>query len=141
MRKWRKLIDDAFRLDFALRADVTASEYRGEDSRYSPSKTTDADDETYWTTNDETTSAHLEIQLGKEREVKYLVIQEYISLGQRVKAFTVETWQNDSWQPIASATTIGYKRILRLNPTRTDRVRINITESRACPVISNVELY
>jgi alpha-L-fucosidase len=69
------------------------------------------------------------------------MLQEYIKLGQRVKSFTVDVWNNDAWQQVAAGTTIGYKRILKLAPVRAGRVRINITASKACPLISNAALY
>ena len=79
--------------------------------------------------------------LPASREVRYVMIQEFIRLGQRVEAFTLEYREGDEWKPFASGTTIGYKRILEFDPVRTDGIRINITEARACPVISNVEVY
>jgi len=69
------------------------------------------------------------------------LLQEYIRLGQRVKLFTVEAWQNNAWKEVASATTIGYKRILKLDGVNTNKIRINIKDAKACPVISNVEVY
>jgi alpha-L-fucosidase len=140
LRGWRKLIDSAFAVDFARRSEVRATEYRGGNSRFSPANTTDGNKESYWTTNDETRSASLEVELGDVRSVKYVVLQEYIKLGQRVKKFTIESWQG-SWQPLASGSTIGYKRIVKVNPVETDRLRISIVESRACPLISNIEVY
>jgi len=35
----------------------------------------------------------------------------------------------------------GYKRILRIDPVMTSKIRINISDSKACPLISNVEIY
>ena len=141
LKTWRRLIDEAFKNNFARAAKVEASAYRGESPRFHPSRTTDGDKDTYWTTDDSTTTGSLTVDLGKHREIKYLVIQEYIKLGQRVRSFTVECWENKSWKPLASATTIGFKRILRFEPVQTDKVRINITSSKACPLISNVEIY
>ncbi len=69
------------------------------------------------------------------------MLQEYIQLGQRVKSFSVEAWKEDRWQSIAKGTTIGYKRILKIDPVETDKLRITILDSKACPVISNVEIY
>ena len=141
LKRWRELIDEAFKENLAADAIVEVSEYRGESPEYGPENITDGDKKTYWTTNDETTAASLEVDLGKVREIKYLLIQEYIKLGQRVSAFTVEHWQNGNWEPLVSATTIGYKRILKFDAVQTDKLRINITRSKACPVISNVEVY
>jgi alpha-L-fucosidase len=58
-----------------------------------------------------------------------------------VKAFKVEAFKDGSWQPLGAGTTIGYKRILKVDPIETDRIRISITDSKACPVISNIEVY
>jgi alpha-L-fucosidase len=62
-------------------------------------------------------------------------------LGQRIKAFDIEVFTGGRWEKISEATTIGYKRILKLNPVETSKIRVNITASKACPVISNVEVY
>ena len=42
---------------------------------------------------------------------------------------------------IASATTIGYKRLLRFPDVTAQRVRLNITQCRFAPMISNFGLY
>jgi alpha-L-fucosidase len=81
------------------------------------------------------------MDLPKASTVKYIVLQEYIKLGQRVQSFTVEAWKDNAWQKVAEGTTIGYKRILRIEPVKTSRIRVNITGSKACPVISNAEIY
>lgn len=141
LKGWRQMLDSAFSDNLAAKAEVTATEYRGESRQYQPSNTTDGDKETYWTTNDETKTASIEVDLGGSQTVKYVLLQEYIKLGQRVKAFKVEALQDGSWQPVGSGTTIGYKRILETEPVVTNRLRITITDSKACPVISNVEVY
>ena len=72
------------------------------------------------------------------------MLQEYIPLGQRVKSFTVEHRKNGKWFPVKlneETTTIGYKRLLRFETINTDKVRINIIDSRACPCINNIEAY
>jgi Alpha-L-fucosidase len=82
-----------------------------------------------------------EITLSKTQAIKYIVLQEYIRLGQRVKAFTVEAWQDGGWKQVAEGTTIGYKRILPMQNVNTNKLRVNITDSKASLVLSNVELY
>lgn len=141
LRGWRRIIDEAFSKNIARDAQVIASSFRGQSSKFDPANVTDGKKETYWATNDDTLTGSLELSLGETPEIKYIVLQEYIALGQRVKAFTVEAWQDDSWKPLATGTTVGYKRILKVDPVTTSKLRIKITDSRACPVISNVEVY
>jgi alpha-L-fucosidase len=139
--EWKKLRDAAFAVNLAANAKAKADSWRGRSKRYDAARVTDENRETYWATDDGTLSASLEIELGRTQPVSYVVIQEYIRLGQRVKAFDVEVWKDDAWVKVASGSTIGYKRILPLERVETSRVRIRIADAKACPLISNVEIY
>jgi alpha-L-fucosidase len=138
---FRELINKEFAKNLALKARVTATSYRGKAPEFAPVNITDGNKNTYWATDDSVTTGSLEIQLSKASSIKYVVLQEYIPLGQRVKSFTVEAWKDNNWQQVAEGTTIGHKRILKIVPVTTAKVRINITGSKACPVISNVAVY
>lgn len=105
---------------------------------------TDDNYDSYWATKDGVTSASVEFDFPKTEQVNRLLLQEYIPLGQRVKAFNVEYYQNDKWLPITlneETTTIGYKRLLRFKTIETNRLRINFTDSRASLCINNIEAY
>jgi alpha-L-fucosidase len=141
LQEWKKLIDAAFADNIALNAKVSATAYRGKSKQYAAKNVTDGNKDTYWATDDDALSGSLEINLGKPQKVSYVLIQEYIRLGQRVKNFNVEVWKDNSWVNVATETTIGYKRILPIDPVETSKVRINITDAKACPLISNVEVY
>ncbi len=141
LRGYKKLLDTEFANNLAKNAKVKPSSFRGNLTRYTGSNVTDGNKETYWATDDDQNTGSLEIDLGKETSVKYIVLQEYIKLGQRVKAFSVDIWREGSWQKATEATTIGYKRILKIDPILTSKIRVNITDSKASPVISNVEVY
>jgi alpha-L-fucosidase len=127
--------------NLAANAKVRASNTRGRQQQFAAVNLTDGKKETYWATDDNVTKANVEIQLKKKVMVKYILLQEYIRLGQRVRSFTVDAWINNSWQQVATATTIGYKRILKIDPLETDKLRLNITDSKACPVLSAIEVY
>jgi alpha-L-fucosidase len=139
--EWKRLIDERFKTNLALNRVVIPSSVRGNLAIYAADLVTDENKETYWATDDQEKTGHLEIDLGEKKLVSYVLIQEYIKLGQRVKSFSVEIEKDGNWQQIATGTTIGYKRILRINPIETQKVRIVIKDSKACPVISNVEVY
>jgi alpha-L-fucosidase len=141
LQGYKRLLDEAFKTNLAAKALVTVSAYRGKAKQYGAKNLTDGNKETYWTTDDAMTTGSLEIDLGKPQPVKYVMLQEYIKLGQRVRAFEVEAWENNSWKKVAGATTIGYKRILKVEPVTTQRIRVNISDAKACPLISNVEVY
>lgn len=141
LKGFRKLLDQEFKINLAESAKASASSYRGMSVSYSASNVTDDNEETYWSTDDGITNGTIEIDLGKKQLVKYVVLQEYIKLGQRVKVFHVEARNNNRWVNVAKGTTIGYKRIIKLDSLTTDKLRINIVESKACPLISNISIY
>ena len=138
---WKKLIDERFNTNLALNKPAKASTVRGNSEVYSAEMATDGNKETYWATNDQEKTGNLEIDLGEAKIVSFILIQEYIKLGQRIKSFSVEIEKDGNWQEVARGTTIGYKRILRIAPVEAQKVRIVFQDAKACPVISNVAIY
>lgn len=141
LKGFRDLLNSEFKTNLALNKKVDASSYREKNKMYAPANLTDNDPDTYWSTDDEIRTASFEINLGEEKPIRYIILQEDIRLGQRVKSFIVEINKNNVWEPVATATTIGYKRILKLEGNVSDKVRVTIKDAKACPVISNVEVY
>jgi alpha-L-fucosidase len=141
LKGFREILNTEFKTNLALNKKVSTDSWRGNAKLFSAENLVDGNKETYWATDDDITTGSIEIDLGVTQKVKYVTIQEYIPLGQRVKSFTIEIQQQGEWKKIAEGTTIGYKRILKLEPTETEKIKINITGSKACPVISNVEVY
>jgi alpha-L-fucosidase len=141
LKGWKTLLDKTFAVNLAEKARATASNYRGKSKLYAAGNVTDGNRETYWATDDGVINASLEIDLDKPQKINYVIIQEYIKSGQRIKEFNIEVWKDNRWTPAAKGTTVGYKRIAEISPVETSKIRINFIEAKACPVISNVELY
>ncbi len=141
LKTWKKLIDEAFAVNLAAGAKASADSYRGNSSQYEASNATDGNKETYWATDDDIHTGSLTIELGKEQDIRYIVLQEYIRLGQRIQAFEIEAFTGNTWKPVADGSTIGYKRITPVENIRTGKIRVRIKEAKACPVISNIEVY
>ncbi len=141
LQGFHELLQKEFKTNLAIGAKISASNYRGNEKIFSAANTTDNNKETYWATDDHIKSGWVEIDLRGTKTFKYVVIQEYIKLGQRVRSFSIEIMKDGNWKKVASGTTIGYKRILKIDPAETGKVRVNILDARACPVISNVEIY
>ena len=138
---WKNLLDQRFKTNLALHVKASANNVRGKSEQYGAATLLDGNKETYWATDDNITKAEIEIDLKEPKTINFITLQEYIKLGQRVKNFTVEVWKNDKWEQVTEATTIGYKRIVAIEPIETSKLKINITASKACPVISNIEVY
>ena len=134
-------VKESFAVNLAEKKKAEASNVRGNAGKFGPAKAIDGDKETYWATDDSVTTASLTIDLGKPTLMNRFLAQEYIRLGQRVKAFTVEAFIDGDWKELAKGTTIGYKRILRFPAVEATKVRFTITDSKSCPVISNIGVY
>ena len=81
------------------------------------------------------------VKLNGVKTFNRLVLQENLTLGQRVAAFTVEARVDGEWQPVAQETTVGFKRIVLLPDVTADAVRIRIDESLAKPFLTTIALY
>ena len=79
--------------------------------------------------------------LDAETTVNTLMVQEDIARGQRVEAFRLEAWTDGGWKEVAAATTVGYKRLLRIPDVRTSRLRLTVLQSRGQALISAVGAY
>lgn len=132
---------EAFGKNLLKNTKIQASNVRAKSSQFSAQKAIDNDAKTYWATDDDLTSGSLTVIFTKPTSFNRFLVQEPIQLGQRVKAFTLEANINGKWQKIAIETTIGYKRILRFKTIIATKIRLNITDAKACPLISNMEVY
>lgn len=82
-----------------------------------------------------------EYALNKGATVNTIMLQEDISRGQRVEAFTVDVRVNGEWKTIAKGSTIGYKRLLRFPDVEADAIRVTIDECRSVANISRVGAF
>lgn len=134
-----KILQNNFKENLAQQAEVRASNVRGKD--FAAAHLIDGNKDSYWATDDEVTSASVEFDFKVPTAINQFLVQEYIRLGQRVKAFTLEAFVGDEWQVVATGSTIGYKRILRFPTVETQKLRFTINDAKACPLLSNVEIY
>ncbi|WBL44119.1 alpha-L-fucosidase [Algoriphagus halophytocola] len=134
-------VKEAFDEDLALNASAEASNVRGGSSTYDASKAIDGDKDTYWATDDGVNTASLTITFDEPTTFNRFMAQEYIQLGQRVKAFTIEAMVDGEWKELDSQTTIGYKRILQFPTVEATQLRFTITDSKSNPVISNIGVF
>ena len=141
LREFRSILDETFALNLAQNASAQASSHRLKHEKFSPANILDEDPETYWAADDGVEAATIEISLREAKFFDRILIQEPIRLGQRISSFTVEALLNDRWQEVAAGTTIGYKRLLQIQPVRTDQLRVAIKESNNVPALSAFELY
>lgn len=84
----------------------------------------------------------IEFTLPQAQTINRVMIQEAIAThSERVEKHAVDAWINNQWQEVATATNIGYKRILRFPEVTTNKIRIRVLESRLDPAISHVSAH
>ena len=142
--------------DLAKTAAITVDDTRdgGVAGNYEIANLTDGNKETYWGTNDGDLDATITLTWDTPQTIRYLVMQEPIRLGQRIKDFKIEySADGSTWTelcPNMKTATVGYKRIIPLNGSTSNsygdgysakQLRITILDSRACPLLSNLNVY
>ena len=142
--------------DLAKTAHIEVSNTRaaGANRNYETANLTDGDAKTYWATNDGVNNATITLTWDTPQTVRYVMLQEYIRLGQRIKSFKIEpstdgtTWKATA--PGVTTTTVGYKRIIPLNGstsnsygngTSVKAVRITLTDAKSCPTLSTLSVF
>ena len=138
-------VNNTFRLNLATLpiVEVSVSSVRGNDKQFKGENVIDQSRETYWTMNDNETTGWLEIDFNVPQVFDIISIAEHIPLGQRVSKFSVEVFlfPEQKWEKIGDFRTIGYKRLIRTTPHTATKVRFNITESLAVPLIESVGMF
>jgi len=132
------LMRNTFADNYAKKAIYTASNIRLKDPYFLPLTPKGAG---YWATDDSVTTASLDVDLGQRRTFDLIQLGEPSFLGQRVQAFRVLAFENGAFKEIGKGTTIGYRRILPVTPTSASKIRIEITQSRACPALQPVGVF
>jgi alpha-L-fucosidase len=141
LRDFRRILDETFSVNLAAGRPVGSDSHRQGHSKFSPSNITDDDSDSYWAADDGVRQATLEVDLGAPTYFDRIMLQEPIRFGQRISAFLIEAQVDGEWVTVARATTIGYKRLLRIDGVEADRVRIVIEEANSVPALSNFGLF
>lgn len=140
--RFHEMIQQQLKTNLVAGMTPKVSNERGGD--FVASALTDDNFDTYWATEDGVTTADIEFSFDTPTRMNRMMLQEYIPLGQRVKAFVVEYLDKDTWLPVKlneETTTIGYKRLLRFETVETKGMRIRITDARGPLCLSNVGVY
>lgn len=131
-----------FSRNLALDATLAASNTRGNSRRYAPENLLDGDPSTYWATDDSVTTPELTLDFSDPVTFNVLRLRENIRWGQRVAYFEVDAGRGGEWRKIGEASSVGNCRLIRSDHSvTTDRLRLRITSSPVCPVLSDFGIF
>jgi alpha-L-fucosidase len=103
---------------------------------------TDQKYETFFTTKMGDTTTTIEFNSKTPLQYNILMIQENITVGQRIEKFELEYYNPKiGWVKCAEGTTVGYKRIIKFTEVKASSFRLKILSSRMEPTISKFGLY
>ncbi len=141
LAEFKAKLDEMFQTNLAKRKRAAASNSRQNRAAFAATNAVDANLASYWTVDDGVTECWLEVDLGKAQRFNIVAIQEAIELGQRVCKYRVECWTGDAWKVVSGGTTIGHKKLDRLETTESSRIRLVIEEAIGSPAIREFALY
>ena len=132
---WSRIRKQTFEINLAKAALITCENGLNEKALL------DGDYLTSWTTRGSDSTATLEITLPKVTRFDVVMLQENISVGQRIEEFSLEYLDQDVWKPLAKGTTVGYKRLFRFDEVSASKLRLQISSSRLNPTLSEFGLF
>ena len=138
-----ELIEKTFAVNLARTGNISLSNIRGRDNRHFGMKNLlDTDRYSYWATDDSVTTPHLILEMKNSISFNIIKIRENIKLGQRIDQIGIDVWVNSAWHEVATATSIGALRIIRLPDYKTTtKLRLRVVRSAAAPCISEFGVY
>ena len=105
-----------------------------------PKAVLDGDPDTYYTMDGP--GSEFVVKMRKPVTINRVMVQEAVAQrSERVERHALDAWIDGQWKEIASATNVGYKRILRFPEVTTDRLRFRLVESRLSPAISHFSAH
>ena len=141
LKKFREILDNTFKENIASNAKALATSVLNKSEQFCACNLTDGDPNSYWAADNKKRETSLEIEIDSTKKFDRILLQEPVRFGQRISSFDIELLQPAGWQTIASGTSIGYKKILRITAIAGSKIRINIREANNIPALSNFGLY
>lgn len=86
-------------------------------------------------------NASKEFSFSRPVQFDRVLLQENIANGQRQVAGKLEYWDGGQWQLLSQITTIGYKRLLKVKPVSTQKVRYTVLQARQPVELAEIGFY
>ncbi len=141
LKSFREIIEGTFARNLALQ-EIASIPGGRDDYRFTTKEVTDGNPDTYWAPFAGTFKADIVVHFPQEVTFDRIMLREPISLGQRISQFVVYALrEQDQWEEIASGTTIGDKRLLRIPRTTTSRLKVVFSAEKVEPAISEIGVF
>jgi len=141
LQEFKEILDATFAHELTTGAEAVATNYRFQHPKFAPGQVLDHNDHTYWAVDDTVLSCELIVILSEEKQFDRILIQEPIQYGQRISQFEIDLYEENQWKTVFQGTTIGYKRLLRIQAAQASKIRLRILKANNTIAISNFAVY
>ncbi|WP_164111323.1 MULTISPECIES: alpha-L-fucosidase [Sphingobacterium] len=136
-----KKIEMTFSSNLAKNARATTSSNRGKSSEFALSNLFDDDRYSYYAPDEGVLNPVIEVTLPNAVIFDIIRLRENIKLGQRLDSVVVSVPNGDTWQRLASATSIGANRLIKLDqPVVASKLRVQLY-APVVPTLSDIGLF
>jgi alpha-L-fucosidase len=142
VEEFHRRLQSVFRENLVSRANLRASNVRGNRNRYGTKNLLDGNRDTYWATDDSVCTPELTVDFARPVRFNVIRLKEAIQLGQRIGAFALDAWRQGAWTQIAQGTSVGSCRLVPLvEAIEATRLRLRITQSPVCIALAEIGVF
>ena len=88
------------------------------------------------------TGNQMEISFSKPTEINHAILQEDLSMGQRILSFRIEVMNpGGEWREVYAGTSVGHKRICYFKPVTALKIKLSVTNSKDIPQLRYFAVY
>jgi hypothetical protein len=127
--------------DLALHRPINTSGVRGSSREFGGENAVDADEKSYWATNDGIGRATLIADMEGPVEVNAVVIEPAPEVEQRVREYIVEGQVNSDWKVLSRGTTIDKRQVDRFPKATVWKVRLTMFDAQPYAAVRKFGLY
>ena len=142
LQQFGSRVAQSFATNLAVGASVVASSTSGR--AHQGARAVDGDADTWWMPGHAavpSAPATLELTLAAPARIDVIALQEAIAEGQHVAGYRVLGRTPSGWRTLSWGTTIGAKKLDRIDPVTVDALRLEITSAFDIPRIAAFSAY
>ncbi len=81
------------------------------------------------------------INFTSPQTVNFVVIQEEISKGERIRKYKLYAKENEKWEPLSEGSCIGHKRIEKVDDKKVTAIKLEIENAEGTPIIKEMNCF
>ena len=100
-----------------------------------------SEDDQYYSPEQPSVPPEIRVRWAEPRKIQYAVIREHLLLSQRIEKFEILADRDGKAECLYHGTTVGNKRIVKLDHCQTSAITLRIMDCREAPAIEQLAFY